>query len=65
MKIKIKETENGLKSVCVKTPYLSKASVVVLVNGGSVYENSKNNGVFHLIEHSILNGSKNIRPQRK
>ncbi len=65
MKIKIKETKNEFRSICVNTPYLSKASIVVLIKGGSVYEDNKNNGVFHLIEHSILNGSKKYPTTKK
>lgn len=56
MQMKIKKSTNELQSICVKTN-LNKASIVVLVRGGSVYENEENNGIFHLIEHSIFNGS--------
>ena len=61
MKIRIKKAKNGLNIICAETPYLNKASLVVLVRGGSVYENKNNNGVFHLIEHSIFNGSKKYK----
>ncbi|MBU4480453.1 insulinase family protein, partial [Patescibacteria group bacterium] len=58
MKIKNKKLKNGLKVVCAETPYLNKASFAVLVKAGSVYENKNNNGIFHLMEHCIFNGSK-------
>lgn len=61
MKIKSEKTKQGINIICAETPYLNKASLVILVKSGSVYENKNNNGVFHLIEHSIFNGSKKYK----
>lgn len=49
---------NGLRVVLVPQPKSSAATALVLVEAGSKYENKKNNGVSHFLEHLCFKGTK-------
>jgi len=55
--IKKKKTSRGLSVVFVRNPNLSGVSVTVFVHVGSSWENKKNNGISHLLEHLIFQNS--------
>ena len=61
MSIQYAKTKKGLRIVYSEISYSKKASLIVLVKCGSVHETKNNSGVFHLIEHSLFNGSKKFR----
>jgi predicted Zn-dependent peptidase len=50
---------NGIRVVCEETPYFRSVSFGVFVETGSAYENVKNNGIAHVIEHMLFKGTKN------
>ncbi len=50
---------NGLRVVLVPQPQSLTTTVLVLVEAGSKYENKKNNGVSHFLEHLCFKGTKN------
>ncbi len=49
---------NGLRVVLVPRPKSLAATALVLVEAGSKYENKKNNGVSHFLEHLCFKGTK-------
>lgn len=49
---------NGLTVVLEKMPYLKSVSFGVWVKVGSAYENEKNNGIAHMLEHMFFKGTK-------
>ena len=49
---------NGLRVVLVLRPKSLAATALVLVEAGSKYENKKNNGVSHFLEHLCFKGTK-------
>lgn len=51
--------DNGLRVVLVPQPQSLTTTVLVLVEAGSKYENKKNNGVSHFLEHLCFKGTKN------
>jgi len=48
---------NGLRVIVVPQPHLHSASVAVLVKVGARHENTRDNGVSHLLEHMLFRGS--------
>lgn len=50
----------GLKILICDNKESSSVSLLVLVGAGSDWENKKNNGIFHFIEHLYFKGSKNF-----
>lgn len=55
---------NGLRVVLVPMKDAQTVSIEVLVEAGSKYENKKNNGISHFLEHMIFKGTKK-RPSTK
>lgn len=51
--------ENGLRVVLVPIPEVESATTLVLVGAGSRYENKKNSGISHFLEHMAFKGTKN------
>lgn len=49
---------NGLRIILVPQPRSLATTVLVLVEAGSKYENKKNNGVSHFLEHLCFKGTK-------
>lgn len=50
--------ENGLRVLTVPREDTASVTVLVLVGAGSRYENRKNNGVAHFVEHMMFKGTK-------
>ncbi len=48
---------NGLPVVLERMPYLKSVSFGVWVKVGSAYENSRNNGIAHMLEHMFFKGT--------
>ena len=57
--MKLITLENGLRIFFNPNPSLRSAIVGVWVASGSRYENEKNNGISHFIEHIVFKGSEN------
>lgn len=53
------QLENGLTVVYEKLEGYKSISIGVWVKTGSAYENEKNNGISHFIEHMLFKGTKN------
>lgn len=53
---------NGLRILLVPQPQSLAASVLILVEAGSEYEDKKNNGLSHFLEHMMFKGTAN-RPR--
>src|SRR5688572_18936075 len=49
--------KNGLRVVTVPMPSFESATVLVMVGAGSRYENKKNNGISHFLEHMAFKGT--------
>jgi predicted Zn-dependent peptidase len=56
--------ENGLRAVFVPMKDTQTVTVMILVEAGSKYENKKNNGISHFLEHMMFKGTKK-RPSSK
>lgn len=50
---------NGLRVIVVPMPSFESATVLVMVGAGSRYENKKNSGISHFLEHMAFKGTKN------
>lgn len=50
--------KNGLKVIFVDTKTFPTLTTLLLVGAGSRYENEKNNGIAHFLEHMFYKGSK-------
>ncbi len=48
---------NGLRLITIPMKDLKSATVLVLVGTGSRYENEKNNGIAHFLEHMFFKGT--------
>lgn len=48
---------NGLRVLTIPMPSLESATVLVMVGAGSRYENAKNNGISHFLEHMAFKGT--------
>ncbi|MFH1523001.1 MAG: pitrilysin family protein [Patescibacteria group bacterium] len=57
---KIKQTtlKNNLKLITVPMTGTKTATILVVVGTGSKYENKKNNGISHFLEHMFFKGTK-------
>jgi predicted Zn-dependent peptidase len=53
--------DNGLRLITIPMKDLKSATVLVLVGTGSRYEDEKNNGIAHFLEHMFFKGT-NKRP---
>jgi len=49
--------KNGLSIISFQMPEMNSVSVGIWVNVGSRYENGRNNGISHFIEHLLFKGS--------
>lgn len=49
---------NGLRVITVPLPQIESVTVLILVGAGSRYENKKNNGISHFLEHMVYKGTK-------
>lgn len=49
---------NGLRILTIPMPSFESATVMVMVGAGSRYENRKNNGISHFLEHMAFKGTK-------
>ena len=58
MKFKKKVLKNGLHVITVPMPSFESATALVMVGAGSRYENRKNNGISHFLEHMCFKGTK-------
>jgi predicted Zn-dependent peptidase len=48
---------NGLRLITVPMPSFESATVMVMVGAGSRYENQKNSGISHFLEHMAFKGT--------
>ena len=55
---KKEKLENGVTLLTENMTEVKSISLGIFVKSGSIYENSSNNGVSHLIEHLVFKGSK-------
>lgn len=58
MKYSIHTLTNGLRIVLAPMPQTETATVVVMTGTGSRYENEKENGLAHFLEHMFFKGTK-------
>src|SRR3990167_8720265 len=49
---------NGLRVITVPMPSFESSTVLVMVGAGSRYENKKNSGISHFLEHMAFKGTK-------
>ncbi|HET9946452.1 MAG TPA: pitrilysin family protein [Patescibacteria group bacterium] len=59
MNYKRTQLSNGLRVITVPMPSFESVTVLVMVGAGSRYENKKNNGISHFLEHMAFKGTKN------
>src|ERR1700691_2993819 len=64
MKYKLHTLKNGLRVVFASMPDTATATVFVMTGTGSRYENEKENGLAHFLEHMFFKGTKK-RPTAK
>ena len=57
-KAEIVKLDNGLTIITQNNPNVHSAGVNVFVNVGSVFENEKNNGATHFLEHMVFKRTK-------
>ncbi len=50
--------KNGLTLITVDLPHLDSVTTLVAIGAGSRYENKKNNGISHFLEHMFFKGSR-------
>lgn len=62
MNYKKKTLKNGLRIITIPMKDNNTATALVLVEAGSKYENKKNNGISHFLEHMCFKGTTN-RPK--
>jgi len=55
---KIKKTKSGLNLITVAMSGTKTATVLVMVGTGAKYENKKNSGISHFLEHMFFKGAK-------
>src|SRR3990167_302231 len=58
MKFKRKTLPNDLTILTVPMPSFESATALVMVGAGSRFENKKNNGISHFLEHMAFKGTK-------
>ncbi len=54
---KLTTFENGLRLITIENKNVHSVSTGVFVSAGSCYENEKNNGISHFIEHNLFKGT--------
>lgn len=59
MKPHIHTLPNGLRVLILDTKSFPTLTILLLIGAGSRYENEKNNGIAHFLEHMFYKGSKN------
>lgn len=64
MKYNIHTLKNGLRIVLSPMPSTETATVVVMTGTGSRYENEKENGLAHFLEHMFFKGTKKRKDAR-
>jgi len=64
MKYNIHTLKNGLRAVLVPVPATQTATVIVMSGTGSRYEDRRENGLAHFLEHMFFKGTKK-RPSAK
>ena len=57
MKYQRKVLKNGLRVITIPMPSFESATAMVMVGAGSRYENRKNNGISHFLEHMAFKGT--------
>jgi predicted Zn-dependent peptidase len=57
MQFKKKILHNGLRVLTIPMPSFESATVLVMVAAGSRYENKKNSGISHFLEHMAFKGT--------
>lgn len=55
--ITVKELSNGLRIVIESVPNVRSVALGIYVDCGSAYENERNNGISHMIEHMMFKGT--------
>src|SRR3972149_3988933 len=50
--------KNGLRVIFIDTKTFPTLTTLLLFGAGSRYENEKNNGIAHFLEHMVFKGSK-------
>lgn len=55
---KISTLKNGLSLITINLPHLDSVSTMIAVGAGSRYENKKNSGISHFLEHMFFKGSR-------
>ena len=53
----IRSLDNGIKVIMHKIPYLKSATIGIIANSGSFFEDKENNGISHFIEHMLFKGT--------
>ena len=56
--------KNGLRIITSEMPNMKSVASIILIGAGSRYENKKNNGISHFLEHMFFKGTKK-RPNQK
>ncbi len=56
--VRIRQLSNGIRVVLERMPYFKTAAFGVFVRVGSVNETRENNGISHVIEHMLFQGTK-------
>lgn len=49
--------DNGLKIIFHSMPHMRSVSIVIGIKAGSIYENNKQRGISHFIEHMLFKGT--------
>src|SRR6266581_1646590 len=49
--------KNGLRVLIIPMPSFESATVLIMVGAGSRYENQKNSGISHFLEHMAFKGT--------
>src|SRR5579872_4635864 len=49
--------KNGLRIITIPMPSVESATVLVMAGAGSRYENRKNSGISHFLEHMAFKGT--------
>lgn len=55
----IKKLDNGIRTIMQRIPHLNSTTIGIIIECGSFYEDSQNNGISHFIEHMLFKGTKN------
>ncbi len=55
--------ENGIKIVMERIEHVNSVTIGVIIDNGSIREDSSNNGISHFIEHMLFKGTKNRTPK--